>query len=259
MNMSDNFSNENAKKASRSRSIMEDIYVPGTFAKEEILRRWNDKDLKGKVERFLGCDIPEPLRNEPMVLLGRTVASPNEESFKFLEIARRMGIKPLFGEYLDDKFLSTNFDKYCLGKLSFRDGDKIISKEIVDMEGSEGHLISQVKTFWGESLIAFHHRMFENLVSDRIEKFDFSSWLSRQGSMKNFYVRYFALFLCHGVLVEDFFENTDSFGMFFREVILPSLEEVESVFRLKPLIVPLPGIDTDRKYYPSTVKSFIPE
>ena len=41
---------------------IKDIYTPLSVAKKEIWRRWNDKELRKKVEDFLGGDIPEVLK-----------------------------------------------------------------------------------------------------------------------------------------------------------------------------------------------------
>ena len=41
---------------------IKDIYTPLSVAKKEIWRRWNDKELRKKVEKFLGGDIPEVFR-----------------------------------------------------------------------------------------------------------------------------------------------------------------------------------------------------
>ena len=41
---------------------IKDIYTPLSVAKKEIWRRWNDKELRKKVENFLGGDLPEVLK-----------------------------------------------------------------------------------------------------------------------------------------------------------------------------------------------------
>ncbi len=64
------------------RKEVEKIYTPLSVAKEEIWRRWNDKELRKKVEDFLGGDIPEVFKKEPRATIFRYIATPNLE-FKF--------------------------------------------------------------------------------------------------------------------------------------------------------------------------------
>ena len=75
------------------------IYTPLSVAKEEVWRRWNDKDLRQKVEEFLNGDIPEFLQNEPKSYLARHVASPNFEFTRFLELAGEIDLNPVCPEY----------------------------------------------------------------------------------------------------------------------------------------------------------------
>lgn len=63
------------------------IYVSLEEAKEEIWRRWNDKDLRKKVEDFLGGDIPEPFKKEPRAVLARPITTPDIEHMHFLEMS----------------------------------------------------------------------------------------------------------------------------------------------------------------------------
>lgn len=59
---------------------IKEIYTPLSVAKKEIWRRWNDKDLRKKVEDFLGGELPKALRSkEPGAVLSRDVISPNKE------------------------------------------------------------------------------------------------------------------------------------------------------------------------------------
>lgn len=62
---------------------LEDIYTPLKEAKEGIWRRWNDKELRAKVEEFLGGDVPEFLRDEPKAYLARQLVTPNFSFFRF--------------------------------------------------------------------------------------------------------------------------------------------------------------------------------
>lgn len=100
---------------------VEDIYTPLSVAKEEIWRRWNDEELKKKIEKFLG-DIPECIKNEPKAISARQIATPNKEFFHFFDMAKMTDLKPLCWEYHCDRFITTNRDKAGLGKLGFLNG-----------------------------------------------------------------------------------------------------------------------------------------
>lgn len=95
-----------------------------------------------------------------------------------------------------------------------------------------------IKTLWGENFIDFHHRIF-TLSALPIEFFDASSWLRRNGkSILELYPKYLALFVCHGVLFEDFITNEEE-EEFFYSVVYPSFEKLKNLFGVKPLIVSL--------------------
>jgi hypothetical protein len=57
------------------------------------------------------------------------------------------------------------------------------------------------------------------------------------------------LFICHGVLFENFVTNVEE-QRFAEEVVYPAFKEVEQLFGLKPLIVPLlPPHNASDKYW----------
>ena len=53
--------------AQESTFDIDTIYTSLEEAKEEVWRRWNDKELRAKVEESLGGDVPEVFRDEPKV------------------------------------------------------------------------------------------------------------------------------------------------------------------------------------------------
>jgi len=97
---------------------VKEIYTPLSIAKKEIRKRWNDKELRKKVEDFLG-EIPEIFKKEPSAVLARHVTAPNSEFFHFLELVRLTSLKPVNLEYLKDKYVSCNPAKLYLGKMCF--------------------------------------------------------------------------------------------------------------------------------------------
>ena len=115
---------------------VEEMYTSLSEAKEELWRRWSDKELRKRVEEYL-VEVPEVFKNEPKIALFRNIASPNFEFQLAIETATMAGFKLVFMEFLKDKFCTRNLDKVHLGKIRFIKNDKsekyIISKKnIID-------------------------------------------------------------------------------------------------------------------------------
>lgn len=235
---------------------MNRLYTPLEIAKDEIWKRWNDQSLKDEVEKFLGYDMPDFLKSDPRLILARTIASPNKEAVCFSRTAQKMNLKPLFVEYLSDKFVSGNIDKYCLSKLVFYDGkgrnggDKVSKCSIVDICGVDGNPMYTIKTMWGGGLVDFHHQMFQEMMPAEYDYFDISPWLlSHGGKAKEYYKHYLGMFLCHHVLAEVFLSYNKAESKFMEEVFESSFDELEHLFGIKPLIVPV--------FHESRVKSIL--
>lgn len=223
--------------------FMSEIYTPLEEAKEEIWRRWNDKELQQEVLEFLG-EVPEALSKEPRAFLPRHVITPNMELLHFLNLADRINLNPIGVEYLDDKFCTINIDKRGLAKLVFIDGESKNGKTlfsyvtVIDCIYYDGKKLNELKTYWKENFVDFHHRMLF-MVTPNIELFDVSYWYkSNGGTAENYYEKLLSLFICYGVLFESFVTNKEE-EKFTNKVVYPSFEKVEKLFGLKPLIVPL--------------------
>jgi hypothetical protein len=245
------------------------IYTKLSEAKKEVWRRWNDKELREKVEKFLGKKIEKFLKDSPKAYLGRNVASPNFELKYFLDLAKESGLNPSIIEYHSDKFIPENKNKYHLGNMYFFDGIsnhkeyKIDAYKIIDFNKSKGKRIKNIKTLWNEKLIDFHHRILsDHLKVKNVVYNDFSSWLKKNGAIsKKFYTNYLAIFLCHGILFENYSSKYKGEKKFSLEVVAPSFKKIESIFGIKPLIVPLEPIKDEADLiwycYPSIVKKKI--
>ena len=225
--------------------VLDRIYTSPEEAKDEVWRRWNDEVLKKKVLEFLGGDIPEPLKGGPKVVFARNIISPSGDLLEFLRIAGRISLEPAFFEPRNDKFTSSNPDKYFLGKMKFyydigKNGQgKFYSLKVIDFDKYDGKPVSSIQTIWGESFLDFHHRAFDSIVREHSssEIYNVSPWVERNGgSSEKFYVKYLALFLCYGVLSEIFFTDNEE-EKFVKNVLIPSLKILEDTFRVKPLIV----------------------
>jgi len=223
---------------------LDDIYTPLEEAKKELERRWNDPELKRKVEEYIGKDhLPEYFFEKPHAISIEDVATPNLYCWTFASKAYDIGLEPLHFEYLDDIFITTNHDKASLGKMSFYhglddNGDMIKSiKRVMHLDGSEEKKkIKEIKTLTGEMLTDLHHRLLlKNFPEAKI--FDGSAWFTNKGSLaKNYYKYVLAMTICHGALFENFL-NYGYEGNLVENILIPAFDEIKKEFGLKPLII----------------------
>jgi hypothetical protein len=212
------------------------IYTSVEDAADEIARRSKDNALKREVEKFVKL-VPEPMRVQPRAWLDRYIASPDHEAFQFLDKARRANLKPLFVESLGDRFHRENTDKMCLAEMVFLDegSENIKKKQVINIKRSHMKAFTAIKTSWGTNFVEFHHALFAQFMSD-VETYDASDWFHTQGkNAKEYYPGMLALFVCHGILFEDFITNADE-QRFANEVVFPAFDSVEKRFGLRPLI-----------------------
>jgi len=222
------------------------FYTSIEDAKVEIQKRWNNVELKKKIEEYLTKDIPEPLCNEPRGILFRNIAMLDMEYTRFTELSKKVGVKPLGLEYAKDKFCTRNSDKLCYGRIPIfekldKNGGAIMSYEkVFDVKRDDNKVLDQIETAWKENLVTFHHRALHTEFPNA-ELYDLSNWISRNGGKAvEYYQNFFMLTICHGVLFESFImnDNTEE-SKFFNEVIAPSFKKINNIFNLKPLIVDL--------------------
>lgn len=250
----------------------ENIYVSLEEAKEEIWRRWNDKELRKKVEDFLGGDIPEPFKKEPRAVITRQLLTPNMETIYFFERAKMSGLKILSWEFLDDLFTTTNECKAYLAKVVIfkKDLDKNLNlvvvshKNIIDLTGvNENKKFNEIKTVSGENFVDFHHKLLKLFLQEsgsNAELYDASYWYRAKKEHANRYYKYLlTFFIAHGIL----FENFDTYGdekNFTEDVFIPAFKEVLDYFGVKPLIVtilPEDLVESNHWLYYSDAFAFI--
>ncbi len=248
---------------------LENFYTPLAEAKKEIQRRWKDKELRKKVEDFLDGDVPEFLGRDPKAVIVRYVISPDIELHHFFDLAKEADLKPACVEFTDDKFVAGNSDKYHLCKLFFHNGNgknggaKISTKSVVDFNKFEGIKFNKMKTLWGEDFVDFHHHISHGaLPNTKNQIHDFSNWFKKgiAKSKRYYYAHYLSLFLCHGILFENFLTNEEEIEFSIKKVI-PSFNMIEKKFGLKPLIVPLTPVGEENNLYwwcyPEHIKKFM--
>lgn len=233
------------------------VYTPLSDALRLLEERQKDPVLMAKVEELLKGDIPEILRKRKCGVIARHIATPNHESRLFININKEVGLLPVFFEYYDDKFTSNNKFKHSLGNLHIQ--EKIIDKpsdikkiKIVDFNAYDGKKLKEVFTLWDESLVDFHKKLFlcHGYNLDDFYSCDVSEWLKKNGEKAvDFYTKFLALFVCHGILFENFLISKDDEGNFTKSLVLPTIEKIMNILEVKPLIVPLEPLDLEAETF----------
>ncbi len=231
-----------------------DIYTPIEEAGEIIRKRWADKDLRDAVEKKLQEDIPKILKDEPHGLIWRCICTPDGEFKKFLDLCKKADLSPVGLENPQDKFHSGNFTKYGLADLAFSTGinknlkNVVTKKRIIDFNSSGGKKMCDIKTFWGENLVDFHHFFLPSIFPEmKNQTEDISEWLKRKGgSPEKYYFSVLSLAICHAVYFDDF-DLLDSEADFVNEIVIPAFVEIEKYFGVKPIIVKISDIGQHEK------------
>lgn len=236
------------------------MYTPIDEAVAELKRRREDRELNDAVVSFLSDDIPTSLQSEDglKAVLFRNIFTPDYELEVFEGIAEKSSLAPVLLEYTDDKFVAINEDKYALGKLYFYLGTStstdtnMFATKVIDFNDAEGKQIGDLVTLSGERFVDFHHRMlglFNPEALSRIE--DVSLWLhSHGGTAKEYYKQFLALFIRHGILLDNFRTEGAEAG-FSEKVFGPAFDFVEQKFGLTPLICALqePSDENNPKWW----------
>ena len=246
----------------------ETVYTPLSEALKLLEERQKDPKLMAKIEELLKGDIPEILRNKKCGVMARQVATPNYDVRSFVSISLDNKLNPIFFEYTDDKFIADNEFKHSLGQLRIhsradKTGNFIEEKiNIIDFNINNGKKLKEIKTLNGESLLDFHKKLFEVYkIDNNIHFIDGSEWVKRNGIKANlYYPNVLLLFVCHGILFENFMLN-GSEGEFSKKVVLPAIEKVLNITGVKPLIVPIPPMDMEEDghwlSHDSVIKKFL--
>jgi uncharacterized protein len=256
---------ESKKKKNEEELNINDIYTPLSVAKEEIWRRWNDKELTKKLNKFFKNDKSSFVKGSPKAFLVRNVTSPNKEFFRFLDIASGLELEENFLEFTKDKFTANNDLKYHLGKCFFfsglgkNGGNKLSTMRIINFNTAEGKSFDKIDTIFGNNLVDFHHFLIEECLPNFKSKIiDISEWLSKKGSISSsFYSNYLAFFIRNGVLFENFLMDGTEAEL-TKNVVIPAIKKLENMFGVRPLIVPLLPLEDASDpywcYYPADLE-----
>lgn len=229
------------------------VYTPLSDAIRLLEERQKNPEIMEKVEKLFKGKIPEILKNKKCAVIARQIATPNKENKMFLSVVKENELNPVFFEYFDDKFTSNNKYKHSLGQLSIQNGiDKngnicIEKINIIDFNKYNGKKLKDVKTLWGEPLTDFHKKLFKLYNLKDFDCHDESDWYKKNNinNVNLAYDNFMLLFVCFGILFENFLVSKNSEGDFTKNVVLSSIEKVFNLTGLKPLIVPIETIDLE--------------
>lgn len=250
------------------------MYTSLEEATIELHRRRNDLSLRSKVEEFIGdsIDIKYFFSEGPKIVYGRDIISPNHELRHFIDlVSTQKQLKPLFFEYRCGKMVAKNFSKYRLCKMLFHDemnisnlydhSNKVVS--LIDFNTQEGLRLDEVVLKNNVKLLDFHHNLLQENIPgiDMRDIVDISEWFNNHRHFSSwYYVVYLSMFVCHGILTENFIDNRGE-GEFVREKMLTSFAAVEDLFGVRPLIVPTVPLNLEENdfwwYYPESLKNKI--
>lgn len=258
------------KAATLFKPLPSDFYTPLLVAKEEIEKRRHDQNLKSQVESFFGDLLLDQFKDRPRAVFSRSITTPNFELQHFLKLVDIIKIEPLFLEY-PSKFVAKNFEKYHLCRLKFKSKESLKNNncalKIVNFNKTEGHQFSQIKTNHDKNLVNFHHQLL-NLKYPGLTKeiLDITDWFNDTRYKTKFYYLYFlALFVCHGVLFDNFLWDDRYEAEFVSSKVLPSFNKIKELFGVTPLIVPLLPLESekneewhwyDEDYYDAFLKEY---
>lgn len=219
----------------------DDIYVSLDEAREELKKRWDNIELRKKVEAELGENFWPSFKIGPRGMLGRCLASPDNGFMFFLQCAHYVGAVPIAIEYFGDTFITINKEKAGLGILRAysKDNEKILIN-LIDFRINDKKSVKEVFTVNNKKLVDFHHDLI-NFSGYNVELYDMTSWASGFGKPISYYYSYLTHFVAHGVLFEYYLmdDANDRDKLFFKEIIQPAFKKIKQIFGINPLIVKL--------------------
>lgn len=247
-------------------------YFEPAIAVEELEKRQKDEELVKRINHFLEqFEILCPIPFGKNAFLARHIASARLEDFLFKERCSSLGLNPVFLEYSEDVFVTNNPSKLRLVRIIINNGngrkggprlETIYLVKPHHLNGLNNKPISYIKTYWGESLIEFHHR---SRIALGLEGtiVNVSSWLKSIGPAIRYYKYFFAACAVKGVLFESFLSHGfPTLDRFNEEVVIPAYRFVLNEFGVEPLIILHPNCSPEEEiktlnWYPKEIKDLI--
>jgi hypothetical protein len=237
-------------------------------AREEIKKRWNNIELRKKIEEDLGENrLFYNNVDSPSAVLLRHISSPDNGFNFFYYSAKYLNITAVAPEYLGDKFVSINEEKKALSclKVILKNGD-IGCFDIMNIADNDGKKISECSIHNGRKLIEFHEGL-KKISNLSVLNFDATYLFYKKFNNASDYYYYLLLnFILHGVLFETFDESeVCRENDFVASVVIPAFVKIKNKYNLDPIVVSLyPKDQTDKEdlfwwCYPPNINDYLVE
>lgn len=217
----------------------ERIYVdPAKFSRQRPIHLENAHETRNERRALL--------KDHPIAILFRQIATPNYETAWFVRKAQHYGFRPVIIEHRTDRFSVHNSYKRSLVTPRIvmgrnKHGRTIVTQQkLIEHNSAEGKPLDSLLTVTGEKLLAYHHRKLHAIMGSQapvtIDLSDIMSTATHGPSA--YYVDVFKLTTGRAVLFEDFVVDaaTDSF---FTRVVKPAYEFALSSTGDRPKVVKL--------------------
>jgi hypothetical protein len=216
------------------------IYVSLDEAREELKKRWNNVELKKKVEDELGDKFWPEFKLKPHSVMTRQICVADNGFELFFYSGKYINVDPLVIEFSGDIFVRCNEEKKGVGRLRVvLENKKKALVDIFNLDNNEKKKFNEIITKSGDNLVEFHHKLFD-IIGHEIDINDKTEWFKDIGKASDYYYYYLLHFVAHGVLFDVFqTEEDDSEDVFTRNVVLPALEKIKQKFNVKPLVIRL--------------------
>lgn len=241
------------------------FYTRPEDAMNEIYLRRKESDFKVSNLYPNVIDIESKYSNKVIGLVHRDI-TPNLEIARMIDTCDFMGICPVLLNYENDLFSCLSRSKYLLGKMAFfsgygkSGGMKVEFKKVIDFDGAEGKKLNEIKTVFGDDLMTFHKKIF-NERYHFLERSEYDiTLLSNSILASEIYKFLFFLSIINGVFLEHFlFSGLEK--KFVDEIVFPAFRFVWESTGYKPLVVPFEPTDNDDAdfwhYYYFNIKDII--
>jgi len=256
----------NIVEVARFNYLLYRVQTPLHKAVKESRRRQKDTALRQAVSDFLNEDIPVHFNGtQPVFYLSRYIATPDYETLSYYEQVSRYNLPIVIGEDTTDIFTAQSSLKRNLLKLPIvsgisKDGSGILEYNTIgDFNSQQGIALDDLKIHNNMNLVAFHKKLCGRFLPSEIFVVDESEWVSRnsRGDLIRLYERMLALFLVHGIMLEQY--ELDEID-FLESVVWPAMQLTKKRFGHTPLIASLQlkysKKITDLNSYPAKVGEY---